>query len=409
MLIDLCFNFLASLQSQREMESASGSSSELSSHHAQLSWRMLCELRLMASEVLRRACTLTTHDAWRKDSPAAVVQHGLELRYHSKDKKRQNTFQSCVVKVHARRRTSEAIRRDSHNILQERQPKSWPRPATHSSRCWHKISRCHKSSVDAEYVKDEVDRHPTVWSITSCSSDVTDNTCTRGYTKWTFSARQVRNDFNFILFDFPKTYAGGGQVTKIYFFFTYLAPAWHVYTFIVQCVGGIFQTLGCLYGTVQTIWTATGNIRWLTWHVKHACTHALPPPPPSPHTHTHTHAHKLVRFQIAKFTFRLSVVWDEECMETEIECTKIGIFYFGNIRMPCVLKSSELCQKGNDLKKVMTYWLKCLCWMLLIDAETRVTNSSTTSLLSMWCITQRWVSHAYLMTSLSCVNDITAM
>ena len=211
--------------------------------------------------------------------------------------------------MHARRRTSEAIRRDSHNILQERQPKSWPRPATHSSRCWHKISRCHQSSVDAEYVKDEVDRRPTVWSITSCSSDVTNNTCTRGYIKWAFSARQVRNGFIFILFDFPKTYAGGGQVTKNLLFF-YLSRT----------------GMACLHFHCSVCWWYISNTGVLVWHSSNnmnsyrqytltnlACEARMhtrltpPPPPPSPHKHAHTctQTGKVFRLQSLLFDFQL--------------------------------------------------------------------------------------------------------
>ena len=71
--------FLTSLQSQREMESASSSS---------------LEVVIMPN--------------FRTDGPAAIVRHRLNA-YHSKDSKQQETFQSCV----ARRGTSEDIRCDS--------------------------------------------------------------------------------------------------------------------------------------------------------------------------------------------------------------------------------------------------------------------------------------------------------
>ena len=89
-----------------------------------------------------------------KDAPAAVVQHRLEWHYHMKDK--NDTKLSGYAIGCARTPWDFGSHRTwltFHYILE---PKSWPQPATPSSRCWNKISRCNQSSVDAECGKDEV-------------------------------------------------------------------------------------------------------------------------------------------------------------------------------------------------------------------------------------------------------------
>ena len=282
--------------------------------------------------------------------------------------------------MHARRRTSEAIRRDSHNFLQERQPKSWPRPATHSSRCWHKISRCHQSSVDAGYVKDEVDRRPTVWSITSCSCDVTDNTCTRGYNKWAFSARQVRNElmffFFFILFDFPKTYAGGGRVTNLLFFY-----------FIISRT-----CTACLHFHCSVCWWYISNTRVLVWHCANnmnsyrqytltnlACEarmHTrLIPPPPSPRTHAHpcTQTGEVFRLQSLLFDFQLYKMRSAWRLKMNVQKSEFSTW---NTRMPCVLKVMN-CVKGNDLLTIK---------LLVLNAFDLCRNKSDQTALQRHCL-----------------------
>ena len=126
---------------------------------------------------------------------------------------------------------------------------------------------------------------------------MTDNTCTRVYR--------------------PVSILGtAGEKWWLMFFLLHLTPAWHVYTFIVQCVGGISQTFGRLHGTVahhdeQAIYTDYPR-------VKHACTHVN-----CTRGHTHTHTHTSVprigagMFRYACLCFTMELVG--ECLKCLFE------------------------------------------------------------------------------------------
>ena len=145
-------------------------------------------------------------------------------------------------------------------------------------------NRCNQSSDDAEYVKDEVYRCFAVWSITSCWSNVTDDALIyQRLHQWTFSARQVRSDLDVFL--------------------TRLTPG----TFTLQ--------LFSVYVAFIKYWELASHCA----RIVNSCRqYTLTKPACEAPMHT-----RCWGFQIAKFTFRLSVVFDEEWMETKIECTKM--------------------------------------------------------------------------------------